>query len=99
MFCLLLPGCCITAITSEWFKDELKTYGQQAWSGTVCILPFVLSIAMPLLLARFEPDVPSWFGFLAFLGAGWIYIVQFHLYQEINRLYANEGLKPPLVMW
>lgn len=54
---------------------------------------------MPLLLARFEPDVPSWFGFLAFLGAGWIYIVQFHLYQEINRLYANEGLKPPLVMW
>ena len=56
-------------------------------------------IAVPLLLAKFDPDVPSWFGYLAFSGVAWIYIVQFRLYQEINRLYVTKGQKPPLVSW
>lgn len=84
----------------KWMiQDELRACGQRVWSGAVCIVPFVLGIAVPLLLARFDPDVPGWFGFLAFSGVGWIYIVQFRLYQEINRLYVQEGLKAPLVTW
>lgn len=84
----------------KWMiQDELKAYGQRVWSGAVCVIPFVLGIAVPLLLAEFDLDFPGWFGFLAFLGVGWIYVVQFHLYQEINRLYRDEGLTPPLVRW
>lgn len=84
----------------KWMiQDELKAYGEKAWSGAVCLVPFVLGIAVPLLLAAFDPDVPAWFGRFAFLGIGWIYIVQFRLYQEINRLYVAEGWSPPLVSW
>lgn len=54
---------------------------------------------MPLALAKFDPDVPGWFGYLAFSGVAWIYIVQFRLYQEINRLYAAQGWNLPLVSW
>lgn len=84
----------------KWtIQDELKAHGQRVWSGAVCILPFVLGIAIPLALARFDPDVPSWFGYLAFSGVAWIYIVQFRLYQEVNRLYVAQGWQPPLVTW
>lgn len=90
----------------KWMiQDELKAYaeaegtGDRVWSGAVCLIPFVLGIAVPLLLAQFDPDVPSWFGWLGFLGVLWIYIVQFRLYREVNRLYVREGLKPPLVTW
>ncbi|MGB3769137.1 MAG: hypothetical protein WA947_21480 [Phormidesmis sp.] len=84
----------------KWMiQDELKAHGEKVWSGAVCILPFVLGIAVPLALAKFDPDVPSWFGYLAFSGVAWIYIVQFRLYQEINRLYVAQGWKPPLVSW
>ena len=84
----------------KWaIQDELKTHGERVWSGAVCILPFVLGIAVPLALAKFDPDVPSWFGYLAFSGVAWIYVVQFRLYREINRLYRAQGWKPPLVTW
>lgn len=90
----------------KWMiQDELKAYeeaqesGESVWSGAVCLVPFVLGIALPLLLSKFDPDVPSEFGWLALSGVVWIYIVQFRLYQEVNRLYAREGLKPPLVSW
>ncbi|MEO0768528.1 MAG: hypothetical protein AAFY72_03710, partial [Cyanobacteria bacterium J06649_4] len=39
------------------------------------------------------------FARFAFLGVAWIYIVQFRLYREINRLYVAEGWNPPLVCW
>ena len=90
----------------KWMiQDELKAYaeaedlGESVWSGAVCLVPFVLGIAIPLLLVKFDPDVPSWFGWLSFSGVAWIYVVQFRLYQEVNRLYEREGLKPPLVSW
>lgn len=93
----------------KWMiQDELKANAvregseeaySSVWSGAVCIIPFVLGIAVPLALAKFDPDVPSWFGSLAFSGVLWIYIVQYRLYQEINRLYTAEGLKAPLVSW
>lgn len=84
----------------KWMiQDELKAHGQRAWSGALCLIPFVLGIAVPLLLAVFDPDVPSWFGRFAFLGVLWIYIVQFRLYREINRLYIEQGWNPPLVPW
>lgn len=94
----------------KWMiQDELKAYAERqpegegaianVWSGAVCIIPFVLGIAVPLALAQFDPDVPSWFGWLAFSGVLWIYIVQFRLYREVNRLYVAGGLNPPLVCW
>jgi len=84
----------------KWMiQDELRAHGQKAWSGALCLIPFVLGIALPLLLAAFDPDVPGWFGRFAFLGVLWIYIVQFRLYREINRLYVEQGWKPPLVSW
>ncbi len=94
----------------KWMiQDELKAYAAQqsesdeaianVWSGAVCIIPFVLGIVVPLALARFDPDVPSWFSWLAFSGVLWIYIVQYRLYREINRLYVAEGLSAPLVCW
>ncbi|MEO1619644.1 MAG: hypothetical protein AAFU53_01280 [Cyanobacteria bacterium J06632_3] len=84
----------------KWvIQDELKAHGQRVWSGAVCLVPFVLGIAVPLLLAAFDPDVPGWFARFAFLGVVWIYIVQFRLYREINRLYVEQGWKPPLVCW
>lgn len=94
----------------KWMiQDELKAYAEQhsdgdlddlrVWSGAVCIVPFVLGIVVPLALVKFDPDVPSWFGWLAFSGVLWIYIVQFRLYREVNRLYVAEGLQAPLVCW
>ncbi len=84
----------------KWkIQDELKAHGQRVWSGAVCLIPFVLGIALPLLLAVFDPDVPGWFARFSFLGVLWIYIVQFRLYREINRLYIAEGWHPPLVSW
>jgi len=35
----------------------------------------------------------------SFLGIAWIYIVQFRLYRDVNKLYAQEGLKTPLTVW
>ncbi|MGJ3245214.1 MAG: hypothetical protein ACFE0I_03965 [Elainellaceae cyanobacterium] len=29
----------------------------------------------------------------------WIYVVQFKLYHTINRLYRQEGLQEPLIVW
>ncbi|MEM9948161.1 MAG: hypothetical protein AAF810_19160 [Cyanobacteria bacterium P01_D01_bin.36] len=84
----------------KWtIQDELKAHGQKVWSGAVCIIPFVLGIALPLLLAAFDPDVPSDFAKFSFLGVLWIYIVQYRLYKEINRLYVEQGWKAPLVSW
>lgn len=84
----------------KWMiQDELKAHGEKVWSGALCILPFILGIAIPLALAKFDPDVPSEFGYLAFSGVVWIYIVQLRLYQEINRLYTVQGWQPPLVSW
>ena len=84
----------------KWkIQDELKAHGERVWSGAVCIIPFVLGIALPLLLAAFDPDVPGWFARFSLLGVLWIYIVQFRLYKEINRLYVARGWKPPLVSW
>lgn len=94
----------------KWMiQDELKAYveagaesedaGVQVWSGAVCLIPFVLGIVLPLALAKFDPDVPGEFAWLALSGVVWIYIVQFRLYREVNRLYALEGLNPPLVCW
>ncbi|MGD1897087.1 MAG: hypothetical protein ACFB16_09065 [Phormidesmis sp.] len=84
----------------KWkIQDELKAHGQRVWSGAVCIVPFVVGVALPLLLAAFDPDVPGWFARFSFLGILWIYIVQFRLYKEINQLYAAEGWNPPLVSW
>ncbi|MEL6260784.1 MAG: hypothetical protein AAFR12_06920 [Cyanobacteria bacterium J06626_6] len=84
----------------KWIiQDELKAHGQRVWSGAVCLVPFVLGVAVPLLLAAFDPDVPGWFARFSLVGVGWIYIVQFRLYQEINRLYVAQGWHPPLVTW
>ena len=84
----------------KWkIQDELKAHGERVWSGAVCIIPFVLGIALPLLLAAFDPDVPAGFARFSFLGVLWIYIVQFRLYREINRLYVAQGWNPPLVSW
>ncbi|MEM9009167.1 MAG: hypothetical protein AAGE59_37385 [Cyanobacteria bacterium P01_F01_bin.86] len=99
----------------KWtIQDELKAHVEstsagasardldsspRVWSGALCIIPFVVGIVLPLALAQFDPDVPSWFASLSFSGVIWIYIVQFRLYQEINRLYEAEGLKAPLVSW
>ncbi|WP_228024856.1 hypothetical protein [cf. Phormidesmis sp. LEGE 11477] len=84
----------------KWvIQDELKVHDQKVWSGALCLVPFVLGIAAPLLLAVFDPDVPGWFGRFAFLGVLWIYIVQFRLYREINRLYEAQGWQAPLVSW
>ena len=88
----------------KWtIQDELKAHaekmGDKVWSGAVCIIPFVLGIALPLLLAAFDPDVPGWFARFSFVGIVWIYIVQFRLYKEINRLYVAQGWNPPLVCW
>lgn len=84
----------------KWMiQDELKAHSQKGWSGALCLIPFVLGVAIPLLLAVFDPDVPSWFGRFALLGVLWIYIVQFRLYREINRLYIAQGWQPPLVSW
>ncbi len=86
-----------------WYKwiiqEELRRYNGTGWSGTLCLLPFVLGVAVPQLLRIFDPDVPGWFGWFSLLGILWIYIVQFRLYRTVNRMYREAGMKEPLVVW
>lgn len=86
-----------------WYKwiiqEELRRYNGEGWSGTLCLLPFVLGVAFPQALWVLDPDVPGWFGWFSLLGIVWIYIVQFRLYRTVNELYRREGLKEPLVVW
>ncbi|MEO0409067.1 MAG: hypothetical protein AAF289_17125 [Cyanobacteria bacterium P01_A01_bin.135] len=86
-----------------WYKwiiqEELRAYRGEGWSGTLCLAPFVLGVAVPQLLWWLDPDVPGWFGWFSLLGVAWIYIVQFRLYQTVNQLYRETGLKPPLTTW
>ncbi|MEG4068297.1 hypothetical protein QUA42_13400 [Microcoleus sp. Pol11C2] len=86
-----------------WYKwiiqEELRRYNGSGWSGTLCLLPFVLGVAVPQALRIFDPDVPGWFGWFSFLGIAWIYIVQFKLYNTVNELYRQEGIKEPLTVW
>lgn len=85
-----------------WYKwiiqEELRRYNGFGWSGTLCLLPFVLGIAIPQVL-RFTAQVPDWTGWLSFSGIVWIYIVQFKLYRSVNTLYREAGMKEPLVVW
>lgn len=86
-----------------WYKwiiqEELRNYKGSGWSGTLCLAPFVLGVAVPQLLRIFDPDVPGWFGWFSLLGIAWIYIVQFRLYKDVNELYREAGMKEPLVVW
>jgi hypothetical protein len=86
-----------------WYKwiiqEELRNYKGSGWSGTLCLAPFVLGVAIPQLLRIFDPDVPGWFGWFSLLGIVWIYIVQFRLYCDVNELYREAGMKEPLVIW
>jgi len=86
-----------------WYKwviqEELRDYEGHGWSGSLCLAPFVLGIAVPQALRIFDPDVPGWFGWFSLLGIVWIYTIQFKLYRAVNRLYRQEGLKEPLIVW
>ncbi|WP_232317177.1 hypothetical protein [Anabaena sp. CA = ATCC 33047] len=86
-----------------WYKwiiqEELRRYNGFGWSGTLCLAPFVFGVAIPQALRIFDPDVPGWFGWVSLLGVVWIYIVQFKLYQTVNELYRQAGMKPPLIVW
>ena len=86
-----------------WYKwiiqEELRQYTGQGWSGSLCLFPFVLGIAVPQALRLFDPDVPDWFGWFSLLGIVWIYIVQFRLYRTVNLLYRQVGLQEPLMVW
>lgn len=86
-----------------WYKwiiqEELRRYNGTGWSGTLCLFPFVLGVAIPQALRIFDPDVPGWFGWFSFLGIAWIYIVQFKLYNTVNEMYRQEGMKEPLTAW
>lgn len=84
----------------KWIiQEELRSYNGKGWSGTLCLLPFVIGVALPQALAFFDPDVPNWFGWFSLLGIVWIYIVQFRLYRTVNELYDRAGLKSPLTVW
>lgn len=84
----------------KWvIQDELQRYQGKGWSGAVCLLPFVLGVAVPQALWLLDPDVPGWFGWFSLVGIVWIYIVQFRLYRTVNALYTSAGLNPPLVVW
>ena len=86
-----------------WYKwiiqEELRHHLGGGWSGTLCLLPFVLGVGVPLGLAQWDPDVPSEFAWFSLLGVIWIYIVQFRLYRTVNQLYREQGLPEPLVVW
>jgi hypothetical protein len=85
-----------------WYKwiiqEELRRHMGHGWTGTVCLFPFVAGVLIPQVV-RLGPNAPSWMGWLSFLGIAWIYIVQFRLYRDVNKLYAQEGLKTPLIVW
>lgn len=84
----------------KWIiQEELRRYNGFGWSGSLCLVPFVLGVALPQALAFFDPDVPSWFGWFSLIGIVWIYIVQFRLYRTVNELYEQAGLKAPLIVW
>lgn len=84
----------------KWMiQDELRRYNGKGWSGALCLLPFVLGVAVPQVLWRFDPDVPGEFGWVSLLGIAWIYIVQFRLYRTVNQLYRDAGMSEPLVVW
>jgi hypothetical protein len=86
-----------------WYKwiiqEELRHYNRSGWSGTLCLAPFVLGVAIPQLLRIFDPDVPDAFGWVSLLGIVWLYSVQFKLYRTVNALYHQAGLKEPLMVW
>ena len=86
-----------------WYKwiiqEELRRYNGYGWSGTLCLAPFVLGVAIPQALWIFDPDVPGWFGWFSLIGVAWIYIVQFRLYHTVNQLYRQSEMKAPLVVW
>ncbi|MEO1134242.1 MAG: hypothetical protein AAFX40_16250, partial [Cyanobacteria bacterium J06639_1] len=44
-------------------------------------------------------DAPGWVRWLSFAGIAWIYIVQYRLYRDVNRLYAEAGKPEPLTVW
>ncbi|MBW4539186.1 MAG: hypothetical protein KME43_08560 [Myxacorys chilensis ATA2-1-KO14] len=84
----------------KWaIQEELRHYNGYGWSGTLCLMPFVLGVTIPLALARFDPDVPTGFAWASLLGIVWIYIVQFRLYRTVNTLHRQAGLKEPLIVW
>ncbi|MER3433115.1 MAG: hypothetical protein C4288_06725 [Leptolyngbya sp. ERB_1_1] len=84
----------------KWIiQEELRNYNGKGWSGALCLLPFVIGVALPQALAFFDPDVPNGFGWFSLLGIAWIYIVQFRLYRTVNELYDRAGQKPPLTVW
>ncbi|MGG6297101.1 hypothetical protein ACQ4M4_22130 [Leptolyngbya sp. AN02str] len=84
----------------KWvIQNELRRYTGQDWSGAVCLLPFLLGVAVPQLLRIFDPDVPGWFGWVSMLGVVWIFIVQYRLYRTVNRLYQSAGEPQPLEVW
>ena len=87
----------------SWYKyiihEELKRYNGYGLSGTLCLAPFLLGVAVPQLLRVFDPDVPGWFGWFSLLGIIWIIFSQFRLYKTINKLYSDAGMKEPLVVW
>lgn len=84
----------------KWIiQEELRKYNGSGWSGTLCLLPFVLGVAVPQALAFFDPDVPSGFRWFSLSGIAWIYIVQFRLYRTVNTLYREAGMKEPLTVW
>jgi uncharacterized protein (DUF1499 family) len=84
----------------KWvIQDELKRYTGSDWSGAMCMVPFLLGVAVPQALWLLVPALPDWVGGLLLLGLGWVYLVQFRLYRTVNRLYREAGLKPPLTIW
>ena len=86
-----------------WYKwmiqEELRRYNGKGWSGTLCLLPFILGVTLPQALWILDPDVDSWFRWFSLSGIVWIYIVQFRLYRTVNQLYRQEGWDEPLVVW
>ena len=82
----------------KWvIQDELRRYNGSGWSGALCLIPFVLGIAVPQALRI--AGAPGAIGWLSFLGVAWIYIVQFRLYRTVNQLYREAGMPAPLVVW
>jgi hypothetical protein len=86
-----------------WYKwiiqEELRTYRGYGWSGTLCLLPFILGLVLPQAIYFLNPEVGSWIRWLSLLGIAWIYLVQFRLYRTVNQLYKQKGLPKPLVIW
>ncbi|WP_242578185.1 hypothetical protein, partial [Chroococcus sp. FPU101] len=91
------------ALYYGWYKwiiqEELRRYNGYGWSGTLCLLPFVIGVALPAIVYYLYPSLGSWVNSLSLLGIVWIYIVQFRLYRTVNELYEREGLRKPLTVW